>query len=95
MSSSPRATQLGMALAIGMAVGLPVVGSSSELPYAQMAPLARYLTADRSAEVDLARSAAPRAISLHATVLVLTARGYETVGAGHQWLHVPGRTLVD
>jgi hypothetical protein len=49
---------------------------------AQQAPdLAPYLIADRAAEVALARTAAPKAISQSATVLVLTGAGY--VEAAH------------
>jgi hypothetical protein len=47
-----------------------------------MAPLDEYLMADRQAEIRLARSAAPPAISDHATVLVLERRGYETATPG-------------
>jgi hypothetical protein len=47
-----------------------------------MAPLAQYLMADREAEIQLARSAAPSAISDHAEVLVLGRRGYETAVQG-------------
>ena len=54
----------------------------ADVPYAQMAPLSRYLMPDRQAEIDLARSAAPTAIALHATVLVLGRHGYETAVAG-------------
>lgn len=50
-------------------------------PYPAMAPLNQYLMV-RSAEVDLARSAAPASISDHATVLVLTSGGYETAAKG-------------
>ena len=82
MTSSRAAVQLGTALAFGVGIGLPIVGSTLGVAYAQMAPLEKYLSADRNAEVDLARSAAPAAISLHATVLVLTARGYETAAQG-------------
>lgn len=82
MTSSATAIQLAIALALGIAFGLPVAGSSLGMPYAQMAPLAEYLTANRNAEVDLARSAAPNSISLKATVLVLTSRGYETAAQG-------------
>ncbi len=39
-------------------------------PYPKMAPTSQYLM-DRQAEIDLARSAAPKAISSHATILVL------------------------
>ena len=38
--------------------------------------------ADRQEEIDLARSAAPAGISRNATVMVLGARGYETVQTG-------------
>jgi hypothetical protein len=47
-----------------------------------MAPLEKYLMADRAAEIALARSAAPPSISGHATVLVLSRRGYETAVRG-------------
>jgi hypothetical protein len=50
--------------------------------YPAMAPLDQYLM-DRSAEIALARSAAPPAIADKATVLVLTPRGYETAVAGN------------
>src|SRR5579863_8503012 len=50
-------------------------------PYPKMAPLSQYLM-DRQAEIDLARSAAPTAISGHATILVLTPRRYETAVEG-------------
>jgi hypothetical protein len=51
-------------------------------PYPAMAPLSQYLMADRDAEIQLARSAAPAAISDHAKVLVLGSRGYETAVEG-------------
>jgi len=50
--------------------------------YASMAPLDQYLMTDRQAEIGLARSAAPSAISDHATVLVLGQHGYETAVEG-------------
>jgi hypothetical protein len=50
--------------------------------YPKMAPLDRYLIADRSAEIALARSAAPESVSRAATVLVLTRQGYETASQG-------------
>ena len=50
--------------------------------YPAMAPLAQYLMADREAEIQLARSAAPSAISDHAEVLVLGRHGYETAVQG-------------
>jgi hypothetical protein len=51
-------------------------------PYPTMAPLEQYLIADRDAEIALARTAAPPAVSNEATVLVLTRRGYEKVVEG-------------
>jgi len=51
-------------------------------PYASMAPLDQYLMADRNAEIALARSAAPEAISRDADVLVLGRHGYETAVKG-------------
>lgn len=49
--------------------------------YPHMAPLAQYLM-DRDAEIALARSAAPSAISKDARVLVLTPHGYVTAITG-------------
>ena len=60
----------------------PVTGSASVIPYVATAPLAQYLATDRQAEIALARSAAPASISLHATVLVLTAKGYQSAQSG-------------
>ncbi len=50
--------------------------------YERMAPPSKYLMTDRQAEVSLAQSAAPPAISLHATILVLGPHGYETAKKG-------------
>ncbi|MFK2874689.1 hypothetical protein ISP13_14185 [Dyella lipolytica] len=47
-----------------------------------MAPIDQYLMADREAEIALARSAAPDAISRDATILVLGRHGYETAVQG-------------
>ena len=47
-----------------------------------MAPLAQYMIADRAAEIALARSAAPAAISAHATILVLGRHRYEIAATG-------------
>jgi hypothetical protein len=51
-------------------------------PYPKMAPIDQYLMADRDAEVALARSAAPEAISRDAKVMVLVRHGYETAVEG-------------
>jgi hypothetical protein len=50
--------------------------------YPSMAPLDQYLIADRNAEIALARSAAPDAISGDAKILVLGRHGYETAVEG-------------
>lgn len=49
--------------------------------YSRMAPLDQYLM-DRSAEIAMAKSAAPPSISDKATILVLTRHGYETAVSG-------------
>ncbi len=51
-------------------------------PYPRMAPLDRYLMADRGAEIALAKTAAPKAISDSAEVMVLERQGYETAVEG-------------
>jgi hypothetical protein len=50
--------------------------------YPSMASIEQYLMPDRDAEIALARSAAPAAISSDAKVLVLGWRGYETAIEG-------------
>ncbi len=71
---------LGMLLAIAVAES-----SSAQNPqpaYPSMAPLSQYLMGDRDAEIALARSAAPKAISGEATILVLSPHGYVTAVEG-------------
>jgi hypothetical protein len=50
--------------------------------YPSMASIEQYLMPDRDAEIALARSAAPEAISSDAKILVLGWRGYETAIEG-------------
>ncbi len=50
--------------------------------YPTMAPLEQYLMADRTAEIALARSAAPPSISDDATIMVLGHDGYDTAVPG-------------
>src|SRR5580704_15613628 len=59
-----------------------VQGQDKKDPYPSMAPLDQYLMADRNAEIAMARSAAPEAISRDAEVLVLGRHGYETAVKG-------------
>ncbi|MBV9718292.1 MAG: hypothetical protein JOZ77_03175 [Candidatus Eremiobacteraeota bacterium] len=74
--------QFAITLGLGMATVLPIAGSAGSLPDTQVSPLSQYLMADRSAEIALARSAAPASVSLHATALILTPHGYITAVQG-------------
>ncbi|MGB8477914.1 MAG: hypothetical protein WCE63_03620 [Acidobacteriaceae bacterium] len=57
-------------------------GQAAKTPYRSMAPVEQYLMADRNAEIALARTAAPQAISRDATVMVLGRHGYTTAVEG-------------
>ena len=57
--------------ATALLLGLLAQAQETKAPYASMAPLDRYLIADRDAEITLAKSAAPKAISYNADVMVL------------------------
>jgi hypothetical protein len=69
-----------------LALSLAVIGSAGvdagKDQYPNMAPLEKYLSASQSAEIALARSAGPASVSDKAEILVLSARGYETVVKG-------------
>src|ERR1700691_3116201 len=75
---------------IGLTVSVLVVAlyarsqlqAQSKTSYPNMAPLDQYLIQDRNAEIALARSAAPEAISRDADILVLGRHGYETAVKG-------------
>ncbi|HTS05436.1 MAG TPA: hypothetical protein VMP68_07625 [Candidatus Eisenbacteria bacterium] len=81
--------RLAVVMSLTFASALGVIGitqSQAQGPktlYPSMAPLDQYLMADRDAEVALARSAAPEAISRDAKVLVLGRHGYETAVEGN------------
>ncbi len=51
-------------------------------PYPSMAPVEQYLSKDQATEIALARSAAPRSIADHASILTLGRTGYETAVTG-------------
>jgi hypothetical protein len=80
-------TTIKKAIAGGI-LGLMVVftglahAQDAKAPYPNMAPLDQYLIPDRNAEIALARSAAPQAISGDAKILVLGRLGYETAVEG-------------
>jgi hypothetical protein len=60
----------------------PAQAQESKAPYPAMAPLDQYLMADRDAEIALAKSAAPPALSNDANVVVLEKDGYHTAIEG-------------
>src|SRR5579863_1855978 len=71
------------ALIIGLVLGreLKAQVSKDDGAYSAMAPIEQYLM-DRDAEIMLARSGAPEAISRDATVMVLARSGFETAVEG-------------
>jgi hypothetical protein len=69
------------ALVVGLGALRQTHAKDAKGPYPSMAPLDQYLM-DRNAEIALARSAAPEAISRDADVLVLGRHGYETAVKG-------------
>ncbi|HZS60473.1 MAG TPA: hypothetical protein VFA43_14465 [Gemmatimonadaceae bacterium] len=69
-----------LALAVVIASG-SAAAQDAQQPYPTMAPVEQYLM-DRDAEIGLAKSAAPDAISHDATVLVLSRHGYDTAIEG-------------
>lgn len=69
----PRVFAQSLALAVAM---LPLLArSDAQFEYSKMAPLSQYMM-DENAEITLAQTAAPPAISRNASVLVLTSHGY-------------------
>jgi len=70
------------ALVVVLCAAWQAYAQDAKGPYPSMAPLDQYLMADRDAEIALARSAAPEAISRDADVLVLGRHGYETAVKG-------------
>src|SRR5260370_40807365 len=69
----------------------PAAAQDPKQPYPTMAPIEQYLM-ERDAEIALARSAAPDAISHDASVIVLTRHGYETAVEGNNgWVCWVGR----
>ena len=73
---------LGFALILVLDVAWQARAQDRQMLYPSMAPVEQYLMTDRNAEIALARSAAPEAISRDATILVLGRHGYETAVEG-------------
>jgi hypothetical protein len=77
-------TIIGLAsfvLAVALGASSQMRAQETKELYPSMAPLDQYLM-DRNAEIAMARSAAPEAISRDADVLVLGRHGYETAVKG-------------
>jgi hypothetical protein len=71
-----RARLFALVLSTLAASMLPLlVRPATQFEYSKMAPLSQY-TMDRSAEISLAQTAAPPALSRDATVLILASQGY-------------------
>src|SRR5580704_2363041 len=73
---------LGFVLILGLIGMMQGQAQAPKTAYPTMAPFQQYLMADRNAEIALARSAAPEAISREAEILVLGRHGYETAVEG-------------
>jgi hypothetical protein len=65
------------ALVVVLCVSCQAHAQKAKMSYPSMAPVDQYLMGDRNAEIALARSAAPEAISRDADVWVLGRQGYE------------------
>src|SRR5882762_8022689 len=72
---------LSVALILILDAGWQARAQDRQTSYPSMAPLDQYLV-DRNAEIALARSAAPEAISRDAEILILGRHGYETAVKG-------------
>jgi len=70
------------ALLVALCMVHQAMAQDATSPYLKMAPVDQYLMADWSAEIALARSAAPESISGDAEVLVLGRDGFEPVVKG-------------
>ena len=65
------------ALLVLLGTAYQALAQNAATPYSKMAPIEQYLM-DRTAEIAMARSAAPKSISADAEILVLGRRGFET-----------------
>lgn len=81
MKFRTRNLSLTFALLIVPCANSQTRAQDAEAPYRNAAPIDQYLM-ERNAEIDLARSAAPKSISGDADVLVLGRQGYETAAKG-------------
>src|SRR6201981_2260985 len=70
------------ALLVVLGTAYQATAQDAKAPYPNMAPIEQCLMTDQSAEIALARSAAPESISRDAGVLVLGRHGFETAVPG-------------
>jgi hypothetical protein len=81
-AKTQKTTKVVLALMAAAVATLRMGAQSNQDAYPQMAPLDQYMMADRNAEIDLARTAAPPSISGNAEVMVLGRSGYEVAVQG-------------
>lgn len=81
MPNKSKTLLLPGSLAVALCVMWQPGALAATSPYPRMAPLEKYLMA-RDAEITLARSAAPPAISADAEVMIMSRTGYTTVVEG-------------
>jgi hypothetical protein len=81
MRSQPPIAFGMFALAVMLTAALQAQPPDAKTPYPSMAPLDQYLM-ERTAEIALARSAAPESISQDAGVLVMGRHGYDNAAKG-------------
>ena len=72
----------GFALLVVLGTVYRAMAQDAVTPYPKMAPIDQYLMTDQSAEIALARSAAPDSIARDAEVQVLGRHGFETAVKG-------------
>lgn len=75
-------TSVGVALLVSLGITRNATAQSPTSAYSKLAPVEQYLMADRSAEIALARSAAPASLARDAEVQVLGPHGFETAAKG-------------
>jgi hypothetical protein len=72
----------GFALLVVLGTVYQAMAQDAATTYTKMAPVDQYLMTDQSAEIALARSAAPESVSRDAEVQVLARHGFETAVKG-------------
>lgn len=85
----------GLALLAVLGIAHHAMAQDATTPHPNMAPIDQYLMPDKSAEIALARSAAPDSIAGDADVLVLGRHGFETAVKGKNgFVCIVGRSFT-